>query len=62
MTVTCWSAQGAVVEEAIGGVVAAAAHRGSAVSVVVGLALFLKVGSRGLEEDRQGDGSVKGRC
>lgn len=38
---------------------AAAAHRGSAVSVVVGLTLFLKVGSRGLEEDRKGTWSVK---
>lgn len=47
--VTCWSAQGAIVEEAIRGVVAAAAHSGSAVSVEVGLTLFLKVGSRGLE-------------
>lgn len=34
---------------------AAAAHRGSAVSVEVGLTLFLKVGSRGLGEDRKGD-------
>lgn len=32
---------------------AAAAHSGSAVSVEVGLTLFLKVGSRGLEEDRK---------
>lgn len=31
---------------------AAAAHSGSAVSVEVGLALLLKVGSRGLEVDR----------
>ena len=57
--VTCWSAQGAVVEEAIRRVVAAAAHSGSAVSVVVGLTLFFKVGSRGLEEDRKGTTLVK---
>lgn len=57
--VTCWSAQRAVVEEAIRGVVTAAAHRCSAVSVEVGLTLFLKVGSRGLEEDRKGTWLVK---
>ncbi|KAG7227233.1 hypothetical protein INR49_013893 [Caranx melampygus] len=45
---------GAVVEETIRGVVAAAAHSSSAVSVVVGLTLFVKVGSRGLREDREG--------
>lgn len=33
----------------------AAAHGRSAVSVEVGLTLFLKVGSRGLEEDREED-------
>lgn len=32
----------------------AAAHSSSAVSVEVGLSLFLKVGSRGLEGDRKG--------
>lgn len=48
--VTCRSTQGAVVEEAIGRIVTTAAHSGSAVFVEVGLALFLKVGSRGLEE------------
>ncbi len=40
---------------------AAAAHSGSAVSVEVGLTLFLKVGSRGLEEDRKGTRLVKVR-
>lgn len=49
-SVTCRSTQGAVVEEAIGRIVTTAAHSGSAVFVEVGLALFLKVGSRGLEE------------
>lgn len=34
---------------------ATAAHRSSAVPVEVGLTLFLKVGSRGLEEDRKKD-------
>lgn len=51
---TCWSAQRAVVEEAIRGVVTAAAHSSSGVSMEVGLSLFLKVGSRGLEGDRKG--------
>lgn len=32
---------------------AAAAHSSSAVPVEVGLTLFLKVGSRGLEEDKE---------
>lgn len=32
---------------------AAAAHSGSAVSVVVGLTLFFKVDSRGLEEEEE---------
>ncbi len=35
---------------------AAAAHSSSAVSEEVGLTLFLKVGSRGLDEDRKGTG------
>lgn len=47
---TCWSAQGAIVEEAIGRVVAAAAHSIFAFPVVVGLALFIERGSSGLEE------------
>lgn len=38
---------------------AAAAHSGSAVSVEVGLTLFFKIGSRGLEEDRKGASLVK---
>lgn len=38
---------------------AASAHSASAVSVVVGLTLFVKVGSRGLEEDRKGTNLVK---
>lgn len=52
-TVTCWSTQGAVVEETIGRIVAAAAHSSSAVSVVLRLTLFVKVGSRGLGEHRK---------
>lgn len=47
-SLTCWSTQGAVVEEAIGGIMTATAHSSSAISVEVGLTLFLKVGCRGL--------------
>lgn len=47
--VTCRRAQGAVVEEAIRGVVATAAHSRFAVSVVVRLTLLVKVGSRRLQ-------------
>lgn len=46
--VTWRGAQRAVVEETVGGVVAAAAHSGPGVSVVVRLTLLVKVGSRGL--------------
>lgn len=58
---TCWRTQGAIVEEAIRGVVAAAAHSSSAVSEELGLALFLKVGSRGLKGARKGTRLFKER-
>lgn len=57
--VTCWSAQRAVVEETIRRVVAAAAYSSSAVSVMMGLTLFVKVGSRGLWEDREKTGRLR---
>lgn len=49
-SVTWRGAQRAVVEETVGGVVAAAAHSSPGVSVVVRLTLLVKVGSRGLWE------------
>ena len=52
--------QGPVVEEAIGGGVSAAAHSSTAVPVVMGVAMLLEAGCRGLDTKKVSE--VKSIC